>query len=148
VEARYHAERGELRLALAGKNVDLGTADGFRFGDEDLAVLGVSACRGRDHPELRDFQTVAQSTKAPQRRERLLDRVGSQQARRLHLASKPGEYLLVEDGCRATSEAFIGHEPYGIRADIDDRDRRPVIETTLRDIHGRATPLKSGRYGV
>src|SRR5262249_58084631 len=117
-------------------------------GEEALAVLGSRAGGGRDGPTLGALHGVAQAAKAPQRRERLLHRVGGQQAGRLHLASEPGEHLLVEDRSWAASEAFIGHEPHGIRADIDYRDRWPVIETTLRDIHGGATPLTSGRDGV
>ncbi len=148
VEARHHAERGQFRLALAGKNVDLGAADALGLGDEGLAVLGVAAGRGRDRPDLRHVHAVAQGAKAPQRRQRLLDRVGGQQAGRLHLAAEAGEHLLVEDRRRAARETLVDHEPHRVRADVDDRDRRPVIETTLRDIHGGAPPLKRGRDGV
>src|SRR5262249_55355280 len=148
VETRHHAEGGQFRLALAGENIDLGAADAFGLGDKGPAVLCVPARGGRDCPNLCNFHTVAQGAKAPQRRERLLDRVRAQRAGRLPPASEPGDPLLVEDRSGAASEAFIGHEPYGIRADIDYRDRRPVIETTLRDIHGGTTPFTSGRDGV
>ena len=87
-------------------------------------------------PELRDLQAIAQRAKAPQRRERLLDRVRGQQAGRLHLAAEARQHLLVEDRGRAAGEALVDHEPHRVRADIDDRDRRSMIETTLREIHG------------
>ena len=54
VEAGDDAERGEFRLALAGEHVDLGAADALGLGDEGLAVVGVAAGRGREHPEPRD----------------------------------------------------------------------------------------------
>ena len=44
---------------------------------------------------------VAQRAEAPQRVERLLDRVGGEQAGRLHLAAEAGEHLFVEDRRRA-----------------------------------------------
>ena len=148
IEAGHHAERGQLSLALAGENVDLGAADALGFGNESLAVLGVSARRGGDRPQLRDVHAVAQGAKAPQRRKRLLDRVGGQQAGGLHLPPESGEHLLVEDRGRAARETFVDHEPHRVRPDIDDRNRRPVIETTLRDSHGGTPPLTGVRDGV
>ena len=138
----------KLGLALAGEDVDLGAADALGLGDEGLAVLGVAAGGGGDRPQLRDVHAVAQRAKAPQRRQRLVDGVGREQAGRLHLAAEPGEHLLVEDRSRAAGEALVDDEAHGVRADVDDRDRRPVIETALRDIHGGPTPLTSGRDGV
>ena len=79
VEAGDHAERGQLRLALAGEHVDLDAADALGLRDEGRAVLGVAAGRGRDPPKLADLHAVAQRAKAPERGQRLLDRVGGQQ---------------------------------------------------------------------
>ena len=148
VEAGDHAERGQFRLAPAGENVDLGAADSLGLGDKGLAVLGVAARGGGDRPQLSDVHALAQRAKTPQRSQRLLDRIGRQQAGGLHLAAEAGEHLLVENRRRAAREAFVDHEPHGVRADVDDRDRRSVIETTLRHVHRRAAPLKSGRGGV
>ena len=78
----------------------------------------------------------------------LLDGIGSEQAGRLHLTPKPGQNLLVENGSRAAGQPLIDHKAHGIRTDVDDRNGRPVIETTLCEIHGGPTPLTSGRDGV
>ena len=53
MEAGDHAERGQLRLALAGDHLDLGAADALGLGDEGVAVLGVAAGRGCDADERR-----------------------------------------------------------------------------------------------
>ena len=135
VETGYHPERGQFRLALAGEDVDLAAADVLGLGDEGLAVLGVPAGRRGDRPELRNLHAVAQGAKAPQRAERLLDRVGGEQPGGLHLASEPRQDLLVEDRGRAAGEALVDHEAHRVRADVDDGDRRPVIETALRGVH-------------
>ena len=82
------------------------------------------------------------------RRERLLDRVGGEQAGRLHLAAETGQHLLVEDRRRAAGQPLIDDEAHRVRADVDDRDRRPVIETTLRHVDCQPPPFNRGRGGV
>ena len=90
-----------------------------------------------------DLHPVAQRAKASQRRQRLVDGVGGQQPGRLHLAAEPAQHLLVEDRRRAAGQPLVDDEAHRVRADVDDRDRRPVIETTLRDIHRRTPPLNA-----
>ena len=60
-------------------------------------LLGVAAGGGGDRPQPAHVHRVAQRAEAPQRGERLLDRVGGQQPGRLHLAAEAGEHLFVED---------------------------------------------------
>ena len=50
VEAGHDAERGKLRLALAGEHIHLAPADALCPGDEGFAVPGVPAGGGCDHP--------------------------------------------------------------------------------------------------
>jgi hypothetical protein len=148
VEAGYDTERRQFGFAFAGQDVDLGAADALGFGNEGLAILGIAAGGGRDRPELGDLHAIAQGAKAPQRGECLVDGIGRQQAGGQHLAPEPGQHLLVEDRRGAASEPLVDYEPHRVRADVDDGHRRPVIETTLRVIHGGAPPLTSGRDGV
>src|SRR5262245_1666649 len=148
MEAGDDPERGELRLALAGDHLDLGSADALRFLDKRLAIAGIAAGRGRDHPQARYVDAVAQRAEAAQRRERLVDRILRQEAGRLHLAAEPGEHLLVEDRGRAPGEALVDHEPHRVRADVDDADRRSVIEAALGGRHGGTAALKRAPNGV
>ena len=60
VEPADDAERAQLGLALAGNDLDFGAADALGLGDEGLAVLGVAAGGGRDHPQRADLDAVAQ----------------------------------------------------------------------------------------
>src|SRR5215211_8483632 len=89
IKARDHAQRGKLGLALAGDAIDLGAADALRLENESLSILGVAARRRGEHPQFVDFHAVAERAEAAQRRERLLDGVGRQQARRMHFAPEP-----------------------------------------------------------
>ena len=125
-----------------------GAADALGLGDEDLAVLGVAAGGSRDRQDLASLQAVAQRAKASERRQRLLDRIGGQQSRRLHLTAEPAQYFLVEDRGRTAGQPLVDHQPHRVRADIDDGNRRPVIETTLRHIHCKPVSPTSGRDGV
>ena len=136
VEAGDHAERGQLGLALAGDHVDPGAADLLGLGDEVRAVPGVAAGGGREHPQPLDPHRVAQRAEALERAERLVDRVGGEQALGLHLAAEAGERLLVEQRRRAAGQALVDHEAHRVRADVDDRDRRPVVEPALRHAGG------------
>ena len=54
-----------------------------------------------------------------------------QRVKRLYIAAKAGQHLLVENRGRAAGEALIDDQPNRIRADIDDRDRGTVIEPAL-----------------
>ncbi len=137
MKTRHHAERGQLGLALAGQNVDLGPADPFGLGDEGFAVLGVAAGGRRDRPELGHLETIAQGAKAPQRRQRLLDRIGGEEPGGLDLAAEAGEHFLIEDRRGAAGEALIGHQPHRVRSDVDNRNRRPGVEATLGGLHGQ-----------
>ena len=148
MEAGDDAERRQFGFALAGDHVDLGAAQAFGRGDEGFAVAGVAAGRGRNGEALRHAHAVAQRAEALERAERLVNSVGGQESGRVHLAAKPGQYLLVEDRRRAAREALIDHEPHRVRADVNHRDRRPVIETALRGGHGGLTPPKNVRGGV
>ena len=84
-----------------------------------------------------------------QRGERLLDRVRRQQAGRLHLAAEAGQHLFVEDRRRAARQPFVGDEPHRVRPDIDDGDRRPVVEPALRGAGcPRVCPFVSGTVNL
>ncbi len=67
---------------------------------------------------------------------------------RQHLAAQPCQHLLVEDRSRRAREPLVDDQAHRIRPDVDDRDGWPVIETTLRHVHRRPSPLKRGRDGV
>ena len=92
-----------------------------------------------------DLHGVAQRTEALQRLERLLDRVGRQQALGLHLAAEAGERLFVEQRRRAAGDALVDDEAHRVRADVDHRDRRPIVEPALRRARGGGQLLKHAR---
>ena len=95
------AERGKFGLARAGQHVDLDRRRAFGKLDEGRAVLGVAAGRRGDR-EFLHAHGVAQRAEALERRQRVLDRVGRQQAGRLHFAAEPAQRLFVEQsrsGC-------------------------------------------------
>src|SRR5262249_61434342 len=48
MKAGDHTEGGQFGLALAGDDVDLGSANALGLGDERLAVLGIAASGSRD----------------------------------------------------------------------------------------------------
>ena len=85
------ASRGPDRISICD------AADAFGLGDEVGTVGGVAAGGGGDRIDAADLLDPAQRAKAPQRRQRLGDRVGRQQAGALHLAAEPAQRLLVED---------------------------------------------------
>src|SRR5262249_40722438 len=103
----------------------------LRLGDEGAAVAGVAAGRRGDCPHAGHAHGVAQRAKAHQRAERLLDCVGREQAGGLHLAAETGEHLLVEDRRRAAGQSLVGDETHGVRADVEHRDRRSVVDPAL-----------------
>ena len=98
--------------------------------DEGAAVLGVAARRRRHRKSLLHSHALAQRAKALERRQRVLHRVGGKESRGLHLAAEPAQRLLVEERSQAAREAFIGHEPHGIRADIHRSQWRATIEAS------------------
>ncbi len=104
-----------------------------RFGelDEGRAVLGVAAGGGGDGERFLHAHGLAQRAKALERRERVLHRVGGEKLRRLHLAAETAQRLLVENLGRAAGQPFIDDKAHGIRADVDDGDRRTVVEASL-----------------
>ena len=67
-------------------------------------------------------------------RSAFLDGVLGQQAGGLHLAAEAAELFLVEDRRRRARQPLIDDEADRVGADVDDRDRRPVIEPALRDV--------------
>ena len=97
VDAGDDAERRQFCLARARQDFDRHAADALGLGDEVGAVGGVAAGGGRDRIDAADLLDPAQRAKPPQRRQRLVDRVGRQQAGALHLAAEPAQRLLVED---------------------------------------------------
>ena len=68
---------------------------------------------------------------ALERGERGVDGVRRQQAGRLHLAAEAGQHLFVEDRRRRARQPLVDDEADRVRADIDDGDRRPVVEPAL-----------------
>ena len=111
--------------------------------DEGRPVLGVAAGGGGNAEHAADLQGVAQRAKARQRRQGLGHRIGRQQPGRLHLAAETGQHLFVENRRRTAGQALIDHEAHRIRADIDHRDRRAVIEAALRGLLPAADRLSA-----
>ena len=83
--------------------------------------------------------------KAHQRGERLVDGVLGEQAGREHLAAEAGEHLFVEDRRQAARQPLVDDEADRVRADVDDRDRRAVVDAALRERPGAARHLIQGR---
>jgi hypothetical protein len=140
VKAGHDAERGELRFAFAGDHVDMRAADALRLADEIRTVFGVAAGRRRQHPNLLHAHGVAQRAEPPERGKRGRHRVGGHQAFGLHLAAKTGESLLVEQWRGAARHAFVDDEADRIGADVDDADRRSMVEPSLRGNSTRSFP--------
>src|SRR5580704_1678709 len=125
------AKRGELGLAGAGENIDLGLQGALGGTNEGMAVLGIAA-RGRGDGERFTYpHALAQRAVALERRQRVLDRIRGEKTGGLHLAAQAAQRLFVEEFRRAAREPLVNHKPHGIRADVDDSDRRTVIEATL-----------------
>ena len=131
VHAGNHAERSELGLARAGQHVDVGADGAFGELDESGTVFGVAAGGRGDGESFLHAHRLAQRAEAPQRRERVLDRVRGEEPRRLHFAAEPAQRLLVEQLGRAAREALIDDKAHGIRADVDDGNRRTVVQASL-----------------
>ncbi len=107
-------------------------ADALRLGDEILAVARIAAGRGGEHPKPLDLHRVAERAEPAQRRERSRHRILGHQPLGLHLAAKAGQDLFVEQRRGAARHALVDHEADRVRPDVDDGDRRPVIEAALR----------------
>ena len=131
MHAGNHAERGELGLAPARQHVDIGADGAFGELDEGRAVFGVAAGGRGDSKSFRHAHRVTERAKALERRQRVLHRVRGQQAGRLHFAAEPAQRLFVENLGRAAGEPLIDDKAHGIRADVDDGNRRTVVETSL-----------------
>ena len=150
VDAGHDAERGEMGFAFARQDRNRRAADARRLGDEGAPVARVAAGGGGDRPDLAHMQDVAQRAKTLERVERGVDSVRRQQTGRLHLAAEAGQHFFIEDRRRGARQPFIDDEADRVRTDIDDRDRRPVIEPALglvraRMLDGRPlTPLRRG----
>jgi len=147
MKAGDHPERAELRLALAGDQLDLGAADTRRIGNEGPAVGRVPAGRGRNHEQLRNLDPIAQHAKPAQRGQRLVHRIGGQQPGRLHLAAEPAQHLFVEDGRGTAGQPLIDHQAHRVRANVDDRDRRTTVEPALSQLLSRLLSRLLGRLG-
>ena len=98
-------------------------------------LLGVAAGGGGDRVDAADLLDPAQRAKAPQRRQRLGDGVGRQQAGALDLAAEPAQRLLVEDGDEAARHRLIDDETNRVRTDVDDGDAGSAL---ARPLHRRA----------
>ena len=65
----------------------------------------------------------------------------------LHLAAEAGQHLLVEDRRRRARQPLVDDEAHRVRADVDDRDRRPVVEPALAPMLRDARELTRLRRG-
>jgi len=74
------------------------------------------------------MQNVAERAETPQRLDRDVDGVLRQQTGGLHLTAETGQDFLVEDRRRRPRQALVDDKTDRVRADIDDGNRRPVIE--------------------
>jgi len=141
VHAGDHTERRQIGLALAGKNLDRGAANALGLPDEGVAVARVTAGGGGDRPDPAHVQNVAQRPEAPQRVERGLDGIRRQKTGGLHLAAEASQHFFIEDRRRRPCQRFVDHKAHRVRADIDDGDRRPVVEPALGVMHDRGRAL-------
>ena len=147
VDAGDDAERRQFCLARARQDLNLGAADALGLGDEIGTVGGVAAGGGGDRVDAADLLDPAQRAKAPQRGQRLGDRVGRQQAGALHLAAEPAQRLFVEDGDEAARHRFVDDETNRVRADVDDRDAGSAL---ARPLHRQCSlmTIADARYGA
>ncbi len=148
VNAGDDTERSELRFPRPRQHADANPTDALGFADEVAAIAGVAARGSRDRPQLPHVQRVAQSAEAAQRLERFGNGFRREQAGRLHLAAEARQHLFVEDRREAPRQAFVDDEAHRVGADIDDGDRRPVIEPALHrgmhDVCGATTRFRGG----
>ena len=147
MEAGEDAERRVMRFAPAREHVDLGTADLGGLGNEGAPVGGVAAGGGREHPQLAHAHGIGQRAESAQRVQRLVGRLGVEEPGRLHLAPEAGQHLFVEGRGRAARQTFVDDDAHRVRPDVDDGDRRPMIEAALRLGLGRRRPPKRGHAG-
>ncbi|MHC2725751.1 hypothetical protein ACVMGE_008238 [Bradyrhizobium diazoefficiens] len=127
VDAGNHAERRQPRLARARQDLDLHCADALGLGDEVGAVGGIAAGGGRDREHASDLHHAAQRAESLQRGQRLVDGVGREQARALHLAPEAAQRLLVEDRNEAPRQSLVDDEADRVGTDVDDRDARAAL---------------------
>ena len=147
VQAGNNAQRGEFSFARPRKNFDWHAADAFGLGDEVRTVAGVAAGRGGDGVDAADLHHPAQRAKPPQRRQRLDDGIGRQQAGGLHLAAEPAQGFLVEDRYQAALHRFVDDETHRIGADVDDRDAGCAFARPLHRAESLMTTADA-RYGA
>jgi hypothetical protein len=76
MHAGDHAECGELRFAPAGQDLDFGADGALGELDERRAILGIADRSGRDGENFLHVHGFAQSAKALERGERVLNRIG------------------------------------------------------------------------
>jgi hypothetical protein len=131
VHARDDAERRQLGLPRARQDLDGDAADALGLGDEVRSVGGVAAGGGGDRIDASDFLDPAQRAEAAKCRQRLVDRVGREQAGALDLTAEAAQRFLVEDRHEAARHRFIDDETNRVRADVDDRDARGVLSRPL-----------------
>src|SRR4029453_5368188 len=89
VNSGHDAKRGEMRLALSGKNRDSRAANAFGFSDEIAAIARVAAGRRGNRPDTPHGQDIPQATEAAEPIKGRVDGVRRQQAGRLNLSSQP-----------------------------------------------------------
>ena len=123
VEPGNHAEGRELGLPPTGQEFDPVAAGGLRRGEEFRAVLRVARGGRGQHEDTADLHRLAEDAEARERAERAPDRLLVEPARAEHVAAQPAQDFLVVERRRRAVQTVIGHEPHGIRADVDDRHR-------------------------
>ena len=123
VEARDHAERGQLRLPPSGEQLDLLTAGCLGGAEEVGTVLGVPRRRGGEHEDLPDAHRLAQHPESTQGGECAGHRLLVQPAGRQDIAAQAAEHFLVVERRRRPGQSVIRDEADRVGADIDDRHR-------------------------
>ena len=125
--AESSASRRPVTIVIGTPHDLLGPAD------ERAAVAGVAAGGGRDRPQLADPHGLAQRAEAHQRGQRLVDGILGEQPGGQHLAAEAGENLFVEDRRQAAGQPLVDDEADRVRPDVDDADRRSVVDAALGD---------------
>jgi hypothetical protein len=82
---------------------------------------------------------VAQRTEAHQRGQRLVDGVLGKQAGGQHFAAEAGEHFIVENRRQAARQPLVDDEADRVRSDVDDGDRRSVVDAALGNDLAAAT---------
>lgn len=70
--------------------------------------------------DLADLHDLAERLEPLQRRQRLLDGVGSEQSGRLHFAAETAQCFLVEDRREVACLVFVNNKTNRVRSDVDD----------------------------